>query len=161
MPSDTPGLEVRLVRTVEELAEALAIRRVVFIEEQRVPESEEIDEHDGDPAAGTSAVHVLARREGRAVGTGRLLLEYPAGGNAHIGRVAVLAEERRGDVGRAGMRALEGEARQRGFAGITLAAQLQALPFYERLGYVARGEVFLDAGIEHRWADLRWPAAAS
>jgi predicted GNAT family N-acyltransferase len=36
---------------------------------------------------------------------------------------------------------------------VTLAAQLQAIGFYERLGYVARGDVFLDAGIEHRWMD--------
>ncbi len=154
-----PALEVTLVRTAAELAEALAVRRVVFIEEQGVPESEEIDAHDGDPATVTTAVHVLARRDGRAVGTGRLLLEYPRGGHAHIGRVAVLAAERRGGVGRAVMRALEGEARRCGFAGITLAAQLHAIPFYERLGYVlasdeARGEVFLDAGIEHRWMDL-------
>ena len=27
-------------------------------------------------------------------------------------------------------------------------------PFYERLGYVARGPLFLDAGIEHRDMDL-------
>jgi predicted GNAT family N-acyltransferase len=159
--SNTRGLEVHVVRTVDEMAEALAIRRAVFIEEQGVPESEEIDEHDGDPASVTSALHVLARIGGRAVGTGRLLLDYPAGTNAHIGRVAVLLEERRGGVGRAVMRALEGEARQRGFAGITLAAQLQAIPFYELLGYVVRGDVFLDAGIEHRWADLRLSESGS
>jgi len=160
----TPGepardLEVGLVRSPEQMAEALAIRRAVFIQEQGVPESEEIDEHDGDPAVVTSAMHVLAYLERRAVGTGRLLLSYPAGANAHIGRVAGLAERRRGGIGRALMRALEGEARERRFAGITLAAQLHAIPFYERLGYTARGDVFLDAGIEHRWMDLAFDAA--
>jgi predicted GNAT family N-acyltransferase len=49
---------------------------------------------------------------------------------------------------------LQDLARERGFAGITLAAQLHAIGFYERLGYVARGDVFLDAGIEHRWMDV-------
>jgi predicted GNAT family N-acyltransferase len=150
---------VTLVRSAEEMAACLEVRRAVFIEEQRVPEAEEIDAHDGDPAVVTTAVHVLARLDGRAVGTGRLLLEYPAGANAHIGRVAVLAAERRGGAGRAVMRALEAEARRRGFAGITLAAQLHAIPFYERLGYVARGDVFLDAGIEHRWMDLGFAVA--
>ena len=38
--------------------------------------------------------------------------------------------------------------------GITLAAQLHAIGFYETLGYVVRGKVFLDADIEHRWMDL-------
>jgi predicted GNAT family N-acyltransferase len=49
------------------------------------------------------------------------------------------------------MEALHDLARQQGFRAITLAAQLHAIGFYERLGYAARGDVFLDAGIEHRW----------
>lgn len=158
------ALDVLLITTLEEMAEALGVRRAVFIEEQGVPASEEIDAHDGDPATLTTAVHVLARHAGRAVGTGRLLLEYPRGAHAHIGRVAVVQSARRGGVGRAVMRALEAEARTRGFAGITLAAQLHAIPFYERLGYVLasglRGEVFLDANIEHHWMDLRFEANA-
>ena len=153
-PPRRQGVEVATVRSSSQLAAALAIRRAVFIEEQGVPESEELDEHDGDPATLTSALHVVGRVDGRVVGTGRLLLSYAVGTNAHIGRVAVLAEWRRGGIGTALMRALEGAARERGFAGITLAAQLPAIPFYERLGYEVRGDVFLDAGIEHRWMDL-------
>jgi predicted GNAT family N-acyltransferase len=52
------------------------------------------------------------------------------------------------------MLALQREAQRRGYSGITVAAQLQAIPFYERLGYRAYGEVFLDARIEHRLMDL-------
>ncbi|MEA2393256.1 MAG: hypothetical protein QOJ82_1147, partial [Solirubrobacteraceae bacterium] len=33
--------------------------------------------------------------------------------------------------------------------GIVLAAQVGARGLYERAGYEARGDVFLDAGIEH------------
>ncbi len=154
-PGDGAAIEVARVRTAEDMARALEIRRRVFIEEQGVPEAEEIDHHDGDPATVTGALHVLARRNGEPVGTGRLLLEYPADEHAHIGRVAVLAEARRHGVGSVVMHALEAEARRRGVPGITLGAQLHAIPFYERLGYRARGEVFLDAGIEHRWMDLR------
>jgi predicted GNAT family N-acyltransferase len=66
----------------------------------------------------------------------------------------VLAEHRRRGIGRAVMRALHDLARFRNAKSVTLAAQLQALGFYERLGYVARGDVFLDAGIEHRWMDV-------
>lgn len=141
------------VRTLEEMQEALAIRRRVFIEEQSVPEDIEIDEHDGDPATLTSALHVLARINGVPAATGRLLLDHHAG-YLHVGRVAVLPEYRRRGVGRAVMLAMHGLARERGASGITLAAQLHAIGFYERLGYTARGDVFLDAGIEHRWMDL-------
>jgi predicted GNAT family N-acyltransferase len=129
------------------------VRRRVFIEEQGVTEEEEIDAYDADPATVTTAVHVIGRVNGVAVATARLLLDtgdrYP-----HVGRVAVLAGERRKGYGAAVMRALQDEARRRGLGGVTLAAQLHAIPFYEWLGYVARGDVFLDAGIEHRWMDL-------
>ena len=153
--STQPEVSVEVARTPEQRSEALAIRRVVFIEEQGVPEPEEIDRYDTDPASRDAAVSVLARAGGQAVGTGRLLLDEPPGENAHVGRVAVLLEWRRHGVGRAVMASLEAEARARGFPGITLGAQLHAIPFYERLGYVARGTVFLDAGIEHRWMDKR------
>jgi len=142
-----------------QMAAALEIRRRVFIQEQRVPEDEEIDAHDGDPAEVTSAVHVLATLGGAPAGTGRLLLDDADHGDGgpgypHVGRVAVLAQYRRQAIGGALMAALHQEARDRGYAGITLGAQLHAIPFYEQLEYVARGEVFLDAGIEHRWMDL-------
>jgi predicted GNAT family N-acyltransferase len=142
------------VSTPERMAQALAIRRAVFIEEQAVPEDLEIDEQDRPEAWGKSVVHALLLRDGTPVATGRLLLGDGPRENAHIGRVAVLRQERLFGCGRKLMRALEGRARELGYPGITLAAQLHAIGFYEKLGYVARGSVFLDAGIEHRWMDL-------
>lgn len=147
------SLEVARVTTADQMSQALFVRRRVFIEEQNVPEDLEIDEHDRDPAVVTSAVHVLARLDGKPVATGRLLLE-DSEGHLHIGRVAVLASRRRRGLGRAVMLTLHDLAREHGATSITLAAQLHAVDFYERLGYTARGAIFLDAGIEHRWMDL-------
>jgi len=42
------------------------------------------------------------------------------------------------------------EGKKRGFDTMILAAQLQAMPFYEKAGFTAEGEVFDDAGIPHR-----------
>ncbi len=148
-------IEVSVIRTPAEMEEALSVRRRVFIDEQGVAEDEEIDGYDADPATVPAAVQVIGRVDGVPVATARLLLD--AGDRfPHIGRVAVLAEQRRRGYGNAVMQALQDEARRRGLGGIALAAQLHAIPFYERLGYVARGEVFLDAGIEHRWMDLEF-----
>lgn len=159
-----PGFRVVVVTTPEEMQEALAVRRAVFIDEQLIDEDEEIDHYDGDPATVRDAVHVLGRLDGRPAATARLLLdvsllnagiprrasaEYP-----HIGRVAVLKSERGRYWGVGVMEALHEEARRRGHPGVTLAAQEYAVGFYAKLGYVARGDVFLDAGIEHRWMDL-------
>jgi predicted GNAT family N-acyltransferase len=135
---------------------ALDIRRRVFIEEQGVPEDLEIDEHDGPEAWGKSAVHALLAAGAVPIATGRLLLEEGPAHNAHVGRVAVLAEHRKRGAGSVLMRALEDRARALGYPGVTLAAQLHAVGFYERLGYTVRDDVFLDAGIEHRWMDLQF-----
>jgi predicted GNAT family N-acyltransferase len=122
-------------------AACLEIRRRVFVVEQRVPREEDEDGLDDE------ALHFLASTDGRAVGAARLWL---GDGVAKAQRVAVLPDVRRGGVGRALMRALEAEARQRGFAEVVLDAQVPAIPFYERLGYVAEGDVFVEAGIPHR-----------
>ena len=42
------------------------------------------------------------------------------------------------------------QARHRGLAEVTLNAQVHAVPFYERHGFKAEGELFDEAGIPHR-----------
>jgi predicted GNAT family N-acyltransferase len=116
-----------------------AVRRSVFIEEQRVPEALEWDEDDA------TARHVLALSVlGEQIGTGRLL---PDG---HIGRIAVLQEWRNKGVGSAIVTALIELARQNGLAAIKLHAQTHALGFYARHGFSAVGDEFMEAGITHR-----------
>lgn len=153
-----PGFRAALVADAAAMEEALAVRRAVFVEEQGVPEDEEIDARDGDPATTPDVVHALGRLDGRPVATARLLLGRPAGEHPHVGRVAVLAAMRGRGYGAAIMALLHGEARRRGHGGVTLAAQEHAAGFYARLGYAARGGLFLDAGIEHRWMDLAFGA---
>jgi predicted GNAT family N-acyltransferase len=115
------------------------IRFAVFVEEQKVPAAIELDEFD------PVSLHALAfDAAGEAVGTGRLL---PDG---HIGRMAVLTRVRGSGVGAALLRALMQAARARGDREVVLSAQTHAIPFYERFGFVAEGEVFEDAGIPHR-----------
>ena len=81
------------------MAEALAIRLRVFVEEQGVPLDLEIDEHDRSDAA---ARHALVRTGGVAVGTGRY---YAADERtAQIGRMAVLAPSRGSGAGAASRR---------------------------------------------------------
>lgn len=117
---------------------AAQIRRVVFIDEQQVPEEEEWDGLD------SQCLHFLATLDGEPVGTARLL---PDG---HIGRVAVLDRARGLGIGYQLMQAALQAARSDGHAQAVLSAQLHALAFYEQLGFVARGDVFMDAGIPHR-----------
>ena len=128
-------------------AEATEIRRMVFIEEQRVPLEEEWDGRDPE------CRHFLALLEGLPVGTARLLPD------AHIGRVAVLARARGSGIGAALMAAAIEAARRDGHPAVELAAQTHALAFYARLGFTPFGDEFIDAGILHR--NMRLPLADS
>ena len=122
----------------EARAEAGPIRFVVFVDEQKVPVEMELDEHDA------VCVHVIARSEGRAVGTGRLL---PDG---HIGRMAVLKAWRGRGVGAAMLNALVGAARERGDKDVVLSAQTHARGFYMKFGFSSEGPEYPDAGIPHQ-----------
>ncbi|SDE62428.1 GNAT family N-acetyltransferase [Limimaricola pyoseonensis] len=138
-------MSLRVTET-DDLAACHALRRTVFIEEQNVSEAEEMDGLDGE------AVHLLATLDGSPVGTARLLLRGETG---KIGRVAVLSEHRGAGIGAAIMRKAEEVLRARpGVTRLYLSAQTHALPFYERLGYVAYGPEYDDAGIPHRDMEL-------
>ncbi|MGZ6804586.1 MAG: GNAT family N-acetyltransferase, partial [Nocardioidaceae bacterium] len=82
--------------------------------------------------------------DGRVVGTGRLL---PDG---TIGRMAVAEQVRGQGIGAQVLARLEERARERGLPFVELHAQLHATGFYDKAGYVGFGEVYLEAGIEHR-----------
>jgi predicted GNAT family N-acyltransferase len=148
----TASADIKLVITrikdEAELFQALAIREVVFIEEQHVPETVERDAED------SRAFHLLAFADGHAIGTGRLVVLSSAprgetGKWGQIGRMAVLQSHRKNGVGSLLLAELEDEARRRGLAGVLVHSQLYALGFYERHGYKTVGAVFLEAAIEH------------
>ncbi|MDT0330449.1 GNAT family N-acetyltransferase [Nocardiopsis lambiniae] len=134
--------EIRPARGERDRAAVFVIRGAVFVAEQKVPIEEEWDERD--PAA----EHLLALVDGVPAGTVRLVDQ--GDGTGLLGRMAVLPERRGAGLGAALVRAVEDRARARGLRAVELHAQTHALGFYERLGYAAHGEEFLDAGIPHR-----------
>jgi predicted GNAT family N-acyltransferase len=136
------------IKSEGDLLQALAIREVVFIEEQHVPETIERDAEDA------RAYHVLAVQGGHAIGTGRLVvLPAPPGGRegkwGQIGRMAVLQAHRKFGVGSKLLASLEAEAKKRGLNGLTLHSQLYAIDFYRKHKYEPVGPVFDEAGIPH------------
>ena len=136
-------MEVRRAETGDEgLADALAVRRAVFVEEQGVPEHLEVDGNDD------SATHFVAYDGDRPVGTARLRPYDDS--TAKVERVAVLETERGAGIGRRVMDAVETAAADAGYESVVLHAQVPVVGFYERLGYEVTSEEFEDAGIPHR-----------
>ena len=141
MTTRTPLADTVHTRIVAWPDYAFALTRVrfeVFVDEQQVPESLELDGLDPD------CLHAAAISAGEVIGTGRLLAD------GRIGRMAVLRGWRHAGVGSCILEVLIESARQRGDTEVRLASQLDAVGFYQRQGFVASGEVFMDAGIPHR-----------
>jgi predicted GNAT family N-acyltransferase len=68
---------------------------------------------------------------------------------AKIGRIAVSQARRGQKLGDWIMREILQTVREEGYEQAILDSQTQAISFYEKLGFVAEGEEFLDAGILH------------
>jgi predicted GNAT family N-acyltransferase len=116
-----------------------AVREQVFVVEQQVPIEEEWDALD------PRSRHVIARDIAeRPIGTGRLTPDHT------IGRMAVLAEWRGRGVGEALLNALLDQGRALGYTKIGVHAQTHAIPFYEKFGFEAYGDEFLECEIAHR-----------
>ncbi len=129
------------IATTRDIQTCRRLRRVVFIEEQGVPETDEIDDKDD------TAIHLLANDDGHPVGSARLLL---LGKTGKIGRVCVLPSHRGTGLGAALIRAALTELRAQGMTTAKLGSQTHAIGFYERLGFTATGPEYMDAGIPHR-----------
>lgn len=118
----------------------LSVRKKVFIEEQAVPVLREVDELQGE--------NFLLFIEKEAVATGRYVMK---GNLAKYERIAVLNEFRGQGIGQALMAAMEADQKKLyPNALASTSAQLSAIPFYEKAGWIALGPTIMDAGIEHR-----------
>ncbi|MGF1551593.1 MAG: GNAT family N-acetyltransferase [Paracoccaceae bacterium] len=133
---------IERAETPEALARCLALRTEVFVAEQGVSA---LDEQDGRDV---EATHWIATLGARTLATARVLRTGPA---AKVQRVAVARPARGTGLGATMMRTVIDAMRaEPGVERLVLDSQLSALGFYEKLGFVAEGETFLDAGIEHK-----------
>ena len=127
---------------------AVFVRTQVFVEEQGF--CHEFDEIDA------RADHLVLYDNGCPVATGRVFLAgdgAPVPGACMIGRIAVVRSHRGSGTGRLVMERLLMRAGKLADCAL-LDAQVQAIPFYERLGFSVldpTGEVHYDEHCPHRW----------
>ena len=133
-------MKVNIVKGLENTSIAKAIRLAVFVDEQGF--EDEFDQIDD------IAWHIEVWDQGLPIAVGRMF-ESDHPGIYTIGRIAVIKEFRQKNVGKAVMEALENHARQLKAIAIELSAQCSAEGFYEKLGYIRQGEVYLDQFCPH------------
>jgi predicted GNAT family N-acyltransferase len=132
---------VRATRDATEIEAAMDLRVRVFVGEQGVDPEEEVDDLDRESVqiVGVDDTGVIATCRLRELGGGEWKLE----------RMAVDRRVRRNGVGGRLLAGAEREARERGATEMLLNAQRRAESFYAAHGYVAEGDTFLEAQIEH------------
>ena len=131
----------KLVTSDEELREAFAVRRQVFVEEQRVTEDEEYDGLDSE------ALQIVVKDGERVIGTARV--QFPAANEAKIERMAVLKPFRNKGIGGRLMAFLHKELENRQVEQVVLHAQYPVIAFYRSCGFEETGSPFWEAGIKH------------
>lgn len=117
------------------------IRYRVFILEQHVPYEEEMDGSDA------SASNFLLFEKNKAIGTIRFIQEE---NNFRIGRFCILKEYRGKGYGKVFFQWLEKYISDSNTPCLIYFHAMQYLQgFYEKIGYIAEGPIFEEAGIKH------------
>ncbi|MDF2652367.1 MAG: yyaT [Paenibacillus sp.] len=139
-------MKVITVTNEQDLQKCLKIRTEVFVKEQGVAEEQEVDDYDQSP---DSCIHfLLLNEEGYPIGASRMK-PYETEG-VKLQRIAVLQKERGKGLGRLLLNAMEQKAVGEQAKYAVLDAQVQAVPFYSKQGYIVSSKIpFYDAGIEH------------
>lgn len=141
---------IQKVDTEKDMEAILELRKEVFVEEQGVPIKEEIDVFDD--VNHKKSMHIIVTDKGQVVGTLRVInrTDY-----AKIGRVAVKKEFRGKGIGKKMVDFAIDECLKENLFNVRnkyfyLESQVDAIPFYQKLGFNAYGEEFDDCGIPHR-----------
>jgi predicted GNAT family N-acyltransferase len=136
-------MNFKIATTPIEREQAYFIRKKVFVDEQKVPLEEEIDQYEDE------ATHFVLYTDDLAspIGAGRFRV---IDGLGKVERICVLRESRQKGSGAALMNGIEDYAQKKQIKKLKLNAQTQAIPFYQKLGYQTVSEEFLDAGIPHK-----------
>lgn len=130
------------------IEQAKQVREIVFVQEQGIDASLEYDDLDD------VCTHVVGLLDSEPVTTARLRPIDSTTGK--VERVATIQSARGRGYGKDIMNEVERVAKRQGLDELRLGAQLTALPFYEKLGYEAFGDEFLDADIPHRMMRKTW-----
>lgn len=92
--------------------------------------------------------HLAAFTAGKLVGSVTLTRLSPS--EVKMRQVAVASETQGAGIGRLLVEASEKWSKQHGFKTMILNARVTAVPFYERLSYIAEPEIFNEVGVPHK-----------
>jgi len=132
---------VKVAENANEILDNIKLRDIIFVHGQNVPLELE---HDG---LDEFATLIIAYDNDQPVGCGRYRI---VDNYAKIERIGVIDSKRGLGLGKEIMEFIELTIKENTpIEVLKLNSQLHAAPFYDSLGYSRKGELFMDAGIEH------------
>ncbi len=141
-----PEIRIKWIKGTDKFKDAYSVRKDVFVIEQKIEETFEIDEYD------SLSTHLIIYDNIQPVATGRI---FEQGDKFVIGRICVIKEYRKKSLGTLMMQELIKKAISMGARTIHLSSQVNATGFYRKFGFREYGETYDDAGIEHISMTLR------
>jgi predicted GNAT family N-acyltransferase len=138
-------VKVSVVKTPEALAQAFAIRSVVYIGEQKCPYDEEFDGND------FCASHILAHVDGEPAGTVRMRW---FGTFAKYERVAVLPKFRKGPTTRTMMEFAFDYQRRKGFTTGYAHSMKGLVPYWATYDFVPRDPAKVFVFSDHEYIEV-------
>ncbi|WMW22608.1 GNAT family N-acetyltransferase [Methanolobus mangrovi] len=133
-------MHLKWIKGSEDFSDAYDVRKNVFVLEQSIDESLELDEYDA------ISLHLVVYNNRTPVATGRV---FGYSDSFVIGRICVLKEYRSMHLGTLLMEKLIEKAISMRAKEVHLSSQLYATGFYSKFGFEEYGNTYLDAGIEH------------
>ncbi|MED1438220.1 GNAT family N-acetyltransferase [Aeribacillus composti] len=138
--------EIRVAKSEEEIQKALELRRMVFVEEQRMFEENDLDEYDH----GAIYLNAWSRRKDVLIGTVRCYRDKEKPNVWWGGRLAVHPDYRTRGIGvyliRAAVETVKNQQASRFLASV----QLQNIELFKKLGWEPVGETFVFNGHPHQ-----------
>jgi len=134
------SVNIIVVETQEEMDDAFQVRMKVFVEEQKVPPEEEIDDNE------KTSIHFVGYEAGTPAAASRLRFTSEYG---KLERICILKEHRGKHYGQKIIKVMEDKIIAKGYKKAKLNAQTHAEGFYSHLGYRTVSGEFMDAGIPH------------
>ncbi len=148
------NIEVIEIQSSNDMDKAFLIREEVFVQEQQVDRELEYDEFEATSRHFLATIAESADGDPLPAGTARF---RRTGHGIKLERFAVLEPFRNAGIGAAILASVLGAVKTMRYAEdqVYLHAQMSAIPFYERYGFEAIGDEFVEADIRHRkmiWA---------
>ena len=137
-------LIIREINKSDDLIKIFKLRIEVFTFEQNCPIEEEFDFYDN---LNSESTQFIVEKNSECIGTARIT--YYSKDKIKIERVCIKKDKRELKFGTELMKRMHNKLINDEVRIVEISAQISAINFYKKLGYIEEGDKYIEAGIEH------------